>query len=340
MRKTGARPRPQTHLSDIAIDARHAANLVGLACREGELVVSEGADCCFTEPEKQCPYHKTSFPTGTVRDARAVLDAFQGTFRDNAALLPLVWALGGHLKILLGFWPHMMIRADQGSGKSTLIKRLARTIGMTMFSGQSLQTEFRLLASISHTSHPVGWEALSARRQEVIDKAVGMLQENYQYTMLRRGAERTEYLLCAPVLLADEGVPVRSLVDKIIRMNLSGKKEALMPDDLPRFPVRLWLEYLTRLSPSEVRARYREVRARCLQAARASGADDGELRMSGNYAAVYLAWLYLCEFAGIDSAQGSFEANLLEEMNRHIRETSADGEPRAGIVDTTLPKIA
>ena len=44
------------------------------------------------------------------------------------------------------------------------------------------QTEYRLLTSISHTSHPVGWEELSARRQDVIDKAVAMLQENYQYT--------------------------------------------------------------------------------------------------------------------------------------------------------------
>ncbi|MGC8059585.1 hypothetical protein ACP3WF_24110, partial [Salmonella enterica] len=81
------------------------------------------------------------------------------------------------------------------SGKSTLIKRLERAIGMTMLSGQSLTTEFRLLTSISHTSHPIGWEELSARRQEVIDKAVGMLQENYQYTVTRRGAEMTEYLL-------------------------------------------------------------------------------------------------------------------------------------------------
>ncbi|WP_457825100.1 hypothetical protein, partial [Staphylococcus aureus] len=139
--------------------------------------------------------------------------------------------LGAHLKVLLGFWPHMMIQSDKGSGKSTLIKRLERAIGMTMLSGQSLTTEFRLLTSISHTSHPIGWEELSARRQEVIDKAVGMLQENYQYTVTRRGAEMTEYLLSAPVLLAGEDVPVRSLLGKIIRTDLTGKKGPLLPDD-------------------------------------------------------------------------------------------------------------
>lgn len=80
--------------------------------------------------------------------------------------------VGGHLKSVLGFWPHLVLQADKGTGKSTIIKRLERSIAFTMFSGQSLQTEFRLLTSVSHTSHPVGWEELSARRQDVIDKAV------------------------------------------------------------------------------------------------------------------------------------------------------------------------
>lgn len=322
------------------LGARHAANFVGLAYREGQLVVNEGADCYFTEPEKQCPYHNMSFPTGTVRDARTVITAFQSTFKKNAALLPLVWSLGGHLKALLGFWPHMMIQSDKGSGKSTFIKRLERAIGMTMFSGQSLQTEFRLLTSISHTSHPVGWEELSARRQEVIDKAVGMLQENYQYTVTRRGTEMTEYLLCAPVLLAGEDVPVKSLLGKIIRTDLTGKKGPMMPDDLPRFPVRGWLEFLTKLSRAEVLARYREVRSMCLAKSLAAKDDDGALRMSGNYAAVYMAWMYLCEYTGIDASQGDFDQDLIQEMNLHIKETSADREPWVWIMETALSEIA
>jgi len=320
--------------------ARQAANFVGLAWRDGKLIVNEGADCYFTEPEKQCPYHNLTFPTGPIADARKVINAFQTTFKKNAALLPLVWSLGGHLKALLGFWPHMMIQADKGTGKSTLIKRLERAIGMTMFSGQSLNTEFRLLTSISHTSHPVGWEELSARRQEVIDKAVGMLQENYQYTVTRRGSEMTEYLLSAPVLLAGEDVPVRSLLGKIIRTDLTGKKGPLMPDDLPRFPVKEWLTYLSRLSKTEVTRRYNEIRTICLNASRSRGQDEGALRMSGNYAAVYLAWLYLCEFADIDTAQGHIDDDLFEEMNRHISETSADREPWVWIMEIVLSEIA
>lgn len=322
------------------IGARNAANFVGLCYRDGKLIVNEGPDCYFTNPDQQCPYHNLTFNSGTPHDARKVIEAYQSTFKKNAALLPLVWGLGGHLKVLLGFWPHMMMQADKGQGKSTLIKRLERTLGFTMFSGQSLQTEFRLLTSISHTSHPVGWEELSARRQDIIDKAVGLLQENYQYTVNRRGSDMTEFLISAPVLLAGEDVPVRSLIGKIIRTEMTGKKGPIMPDDLPRFPVRQWLEFLSTLQRSQVLELYGRMREFCLDRSMASGEDDGAVRMASNYAALLTSWRYVCEFAGIDPKQGDFSHDLLEEMNRHIKETSADREPWVWIVETLLSEIA
>lgn len=322
------------------IGARNAANFVGLCYRDGNLVVNEGPDCYFTNPDQQCPYHNLTFPSGPQQDAATVIAAYQDTFRHNAAMLPLVWALGGHLKVLLGFWPHMQMQAPKGYGKSTLIKRLERTVGFTMFSGQSLQTEFRLLTSVSHTSHPVGWEELSARRQDIIDKAVALLQENYQYTVNRRGSDMTEFLISAPVLLAGEDVPVRSLIGKLVRTDLSGKKGPLMPDDMPRFPVRQWLEFLTDLDRKRVQAKYNELRDYCLKNSIASGADDGATRMASNYAALLTCWRYLCEFAGIDPKQGGFAEDLLAEMNSHIRETSADREPWVWIMETALSEIA
>ncbi|MCA3841972.1 MAG: hypothetical protein IOC31_33965, partial [Burkholderia sp.] len=253
--------------------------------------------------------------------------------------IPLVWALGGHLKALLGFWPHLTIQANKGAGKSTLIKRLERSLAFTMFSGQSLQTEFRLLTSISHTSHPVGWEELSARRQDVIDKAVGLLQENYQYTVTRRGTDMTEYLLCAPVMLAGEDVPVRSLLGKLVRTTLTGKRGPLLPDDLPRFPVRQWLDFLTGLDRRAALDQYATLRDKALAGCRASGEDDGARRMAGNYAAVGLAWRYLCEFAGMDPSEGDFPRDLIAEMNGHVAETSADREPWVWIMETVLSEI-
>lgn len=321
------------------IGARQAANFVGLCFKDGELKVNEGPDCYFTNPEQQCPYHNLTFPSGSRQDARTVILAYQKTFGRNAALLALIWGLGGHLKTLLGFWPHMEMQADKGAGKSTLIKRLERSINFTMFSGQSLQTEFRLLTSISHTSHPVGWEELSARRQDIIDKAVGLLQENYQYTVSRRGADMTEFLLSAPVMLAGEDVPVRSLIGKLVRTKLT-VKGPMMPDDLPRFPVRQWLEFLTSFTPAQVRGIYETFKTKCLEQSRASGTDDGATRMAGNYAALLTAWRLLAEFAQLDVKEGDLPIDLVATMNGHIQETSADRAPWVWIMETALAEIA
>ncbi|MGK7345000.1 MAG: toprim domain-containing protein [Candidatus Nitrospinota bacterium M3_3B_026] len=322
------------------IGERRVANFVGLAWLDGKPVVNEGPDCYFTDPEKQCPYHSLTFPSGPVHEARRVISAWQETFRKNAAATLLAWGLGSHLKAFLGFWPHMIMQADKGAGKSTLVKRLERTIAMTMFSGQSLGTEFRLLTSVSHTSHPVGWEELSARKQEVIDKAVALLQEGYQYSVTRRGSEMTEYLISASVLLAGEDVPVRSLLGKVVRTELTGRKGALLPHDLPRFPILEWLKFLAGLD----RERALEGHARALEyllaRSRAPKEDTQAQRMSGNYAAVLFSWRLLCEFAGIDESRGGFIDDLVEEMNVHLAETVADREPWVWIMEIALSEIA
>lgn len=321
------------------IGARKAANFVGLCWKEGRLQVNEGPDCYFQEPEKQCPYHNLTFPTGTPDQGRKVIEAFQTTFGANAAAQLLVWALGGHLKTIIGFWPHMVLQADKGAGKSTLIKRMERAIAFTMLSGQSTQSDFRLLTSVSHTGHPVGWEEISARKQQVIDAAVALLQESYQYTVTRRGSEMTEYLLSAPVLLAGEDVPVVSLTGKIVRASLRIKGD-LIPDDLPRFPVRAWLEWLAAADVRHVRRMYENTRERLMRGSRASGADNGAVRMVGNYAAIALAWGLLTEFCGMSWQAGDFIGDLQREMNEHIGQTSADRHPWVWIMERFAGELA
>ena len=319
------------------LGARQATNFVGLAWRDGKAIINEGPDCYFTEPEKQCPYHNLSFPGGTPQDGRRVVAAYSHTFRHSAALQILVWALGGHLKAHLGFWPHMILQADKGTGKSTLVKRLERSIGMTMFGGQSLQTEFRLLTSVSHTSHPVGWEEISARKSEIIDRAVAILQEAYQYTLTRRGSEMTEYLVSAPVLLAGEDVPVRSLTQKTVRAELTGRKGPLMPVDLPQFPVRGWLEFLAGLPKARVNELHQQQIAHVLPLSRARADDEGARRMAINYAAVLTAWTLLREWLEIDD--GGFTADLIGEMNGHIADTGAAREPWVWIMEVLAGEI-
>jgi len=322
------------------LGARNAINFVGLAWQDGKPKVNEGPDCYFSEPEKQCPYYNLTFPSGSQYDAKRVIDAYQATFKQNAASLLLVWSLGAHLKAFLGFWPHMVLQANKGAGKSTLVQKMESSIGFTMFSGQSLQTEFRLLTSISHTSHPVGWEEISARRQDVIDKAVSMLQECYQSTMTKRGSDMTEYLQSAAVLLAGEDVPVQSLLGKVVRTDLSGKKGDILPDDLPRFPVLQWLNFLAAKTRADIKDMHARAKDYCDKHCRASGDDDGAARMLNNYASMLMAWRLLCEFADINYQTGNFVHDLLTEMNSHISETSADREPWVWILDTIFAEIS
>lgn len=322
------------------LGARNAVNFVGLAWRDGRLIVNEGPDCYFTEPEKQCPYYNLVFPSGTKEHARQVIRAYQSTFTNNSALLPLVWSLGAHLKAHLGFWPHMVMQADKGSGKTTLLLRLTRTLAFTLFSNESLKTAYRILTSISHTSQPVGWEEISANSQKTIDEAVSMLQQCYQYTVTKRGSDMTEYLLSAPVLLAGEDVPVKSLTGKLVRTDLSGKMGPMMAESLPKFPVREWLQYLANLSREQVQEIYKKAMGYCREHSRSTGNDTSAKRMEGNYAAMLTAWRLLCDFADLHRDHGDFNADCVAEMNNHIADTSGDREPWVWILEKLLNEIA
>lgn len=324
-----------------AIGSREAINFVGLAWRDGRPVVNEGPDCFFTDARQQCPYSDLVFPSGTLDDARQVLQQFQATFADNAATIPLVWALGAHLKAFLGFWPHFVMQAEKGTGKSTLVKRLERAIAMVMSSRQSLQTEFRQLTSISYTSHPVGWGEMSANKQDIINKAIHNLQECYQYEHTRRGAELTDYLLCAPVLLAGEDVPVQSLQGKVVRSELTlARRGPPMPQDLPVFPVKQWLQYLARQEKDRVLRMHEQMVERLSAACVAPTTDSGAQRMVHNYAAVAIAWQLLCSYAGVAEHQGGFIDSVVAEMNAHIGESVSDRQPWAWITDKLLSEIA
>jgi hypothetical protein len=322
------------------IGERNAVNFVGIAWRQGQPIVNEGPDCYFMDPKKQCPYWNLMFPSGTREDARKVLRAYASTMKSNAAAILLTWALGGHLKAWLGFWPHMILQADKGAGKSTLIKAMERSIAFTMFSGQSLQTEYRLLTSVSHTSHPVGWEELSARRMDVIDKAVSLLQESYNFAPTRRGSEMTEYLVSAPVLLAGEDVPVKSLLGKVVRSNITGKKGERIQEGLPRFPVLEWLQFLVGLSRDQVHTLYKRAQKHCQANSMAVQADDGGKRMVDNYAALLTVWRLLEEFCGEPKDSMGVVSDILAEMNSHISETSAERQPWVWIMETILGEIS
>lgn len=324
----------------INVGSVHAANFVGVCYLNGKARVNEGKDCFFTEPKQQCPYHEFSFPRGHRSHVYPVVTAYQDTFKQNAAAMALVWIIGAQLKIYLGFWPHMIMQADKGRGKSTLIKRLERTTGMKMFSGQSMGTEYRLLTSVSGTSHPIGWEELSARKSDIIQRAVSLLQECYQYTETTRGSAQTHFLISAPVLLAGEDVPVESLTGKTVRTNLNHGKGELLDENLPKFPMYEWAQWLTELSKTTVLDCYKNALGKCQLHSRARDDDSGAQRMIHNYAALMTAWRLVRSFGGWEDHFEDFERDLITEMNTHIADTNNDREPWIWIVEIIADEIS
>lgn len=324
-----------------SIGAREAVNFVGLAWRDGKPIVNEGPDCFFSDPRQQCPYHELVFPSGTLQQGVEVVQQFGATFGECAALIPLVWGLGAHTKAFLGYWPHFVMQAEKATGKTTLVKRIERAIAMVMSSRQSLQTEFRQMTSLSYTSHPIGWGEMSTNKQDVINKAIHNLQEAYQYEHTRRGAELLDFLICAPVLLAGEDVPVDSLVGKIVRSELTkAKRGPLIPETLPVFPVKQWLQFLARKTKLQVQAIHHDQVKFMYEGCVAGTDDSGAERMVANYAAVATGWVLLCEFLGLEETAFGFLGHLTAEMNRHITETVSDRQPWAWIVEKLLSEIA
>lgn len=322
------------------LGARDVVNFVGLAWRNGTLAAQEGNDCYFTEPQKQCLYYNLSLPRGSAQQARSVILAYQDTFKENAAAIALVWALGAHLKTVLGFYPHFQMQAEKGSGKSKLLESLQSSLAFQVLSGQMLKTDHRRRASVSYTSQPVGWDEFSKLPKAVLSDIDALLQSTYRFEFTRVGASLTPYLMCAPVLLAGEEVDAQSLQSKLCRSTLAvAKQGTIIPHDLPQFPLWEWLQFLAAVEPARIRDLHREYLAYCGQHSRAPAGDATARRMMENYAAVLTGWALLCEFAEIDLAQGGFIEDLLAEMNSHIADTDGTRLPWVWIMEILLSEL-
>ncbi|WP_367846421.1 toprim domain-containing protein [Rhodoferax sp. WC2427] len=325
-----------------SIGARDAINFVGLAWRDGRLALNEGTDCFFTEPTEQCPYYNLTFPSGTVAHGVEVLRQFQGTFADNEAAIALVWTLGAHLKAFLGYWPHFVIQAEKGAGKSAVVKAIGTAVAMKQFSRQTLQSEYRIIGSVSYTSQPVAWGEFSTNKQELRTKAVGTLQESYQYESTSRGIGlKRKFLMSAPVLLSGEDVPVDGLEGKIARSTLTKEKRGpMITPDCPMFPMRQWIQWLAVQDKRRVLALHEQLVGELQGSSLAKADDAGAERMVNNYAGVAMGWHLLCAFLDIHVDTGGFLGDLTKQMNLHIAETKATRHPWVWIIEKLLSEIA
>jgi hypothetical protein len=195
---------------------------------------------------------------------------------------------------------------------------------------------------VSYTSQPVAWGEFSTNKQELRTKAVGTLQESYQYESTSRGIGlKRKFLMSAPVLLNGEDVPVDGLEGKVVRSTLTKEKRGpMITPDCPMFPMRQWIQFLAEQDKRRLLNLHGELVKDLQRTSLAKPDDAGAERMVHNYAAVAMAWHLLCEFLDQALETGEFLPDLTRQMNQHISETKATRHPWVWIVEKLLSEIA
>ncbi|WP_374347701.1 hypothetical protein [Chitinimonas sp.] len=323
------------------IAEKTVANYIGLCWRDGELSPSEGKDCYFMEPEKQSAYSGIQFPRGTVEQARAVIAAFQSTFRRNSAALVMVWTLGAHLKVVYEFWPHFEMEARKGSGKSTLIRKFQALLSLKALDTDGVKTDYRRRASFGYSSHPVLLDEISRISVQERGKLDEALQKCFGWSYLTIGTEMLPHLFSTPVMLVGEEVEFPSLQSKLVKTSITAADQGdEIPNGLAPFPTWNWLQFLAKAGPAALREAFDKAMETCLANTRAAANDPTAKRMIKNYAAVLAAWRLLCAFAEIDPSQRGLEDDLIREMNHHIAETEGSRQPWVAIMEMLLFELA
>ena len=143
------------------------------------------------------------------------------------------------------------------------------------------------------------------------------------------------------VLLAGEDVPVQSLQGKVVRSELTkARRGAVIPQDMPVFPVKQWLQFLARQKKADVLRLHETMVGDLGDNCIASTTDAGAERMVANYGALATAWHLLCRFLDLPVETGGFLPDLTAEMNSHIGESVSDRQPWAWITEKLLSEIA
>lgn len=314
------------------VNLHNAVNFVGLAWFNGHLKINSGDACYFPEPEQQCPYFNMKFHSGNVVDAQRIIAAYQSTFGRNAATMILTWILGTHLKLFTGYYPHMVISADKGTGKSRLIEKLEVTTGIRKFSSDSL-SEFRLRTATCGTSFPIAFDELSNISIKKRSLLESRMQQCYSYDTTKTRTDMLEFIIITPVLVSGEDVDMRNVISKTICASLKRdwRCDEINIHSIPKWPMLQWLTFLTTINRNTFDQKLSECRTFCQRMA--SSKDSTSMRMVENYALVLLAWKLVSEFAQISESQSDYINHLISEMNTHIQQTDADREPWVWVME-------
>lgn len=313
------------------------SNLVGLTWLDGKLVANDKANCFFIAPEKQCAsYYNLVFKSGKITDCPHILNKYKELYHNNSALLMLIWSLSTHLKLFTSYYPHMMIGADKGAGKSVIMELIGKTCPLQKYSINELNS-YRIRIATSGTSFPVAFDEFSNAPINKRLEVVSMMQNLYTSTSTVAGSDAIEYFTMSPILIGSEDTSgLDNVLSKTVKVTFPISEQGTLFDTgtLPQWPLKEWMEYLASIKRDDFRQAYKICLEKCQSTSTAT--DQTSTRMVKNYTLLMLAWRYVSHFAGIPIESWDVEESIIREMNTHIASTDADREPWVKIMDKLL----
>jgi len=186
---------------------------------EGDLVPSDGVH--FPQGREESVYHGHRFATS---GSKLIFDRFAALIRSQHLAMVLVWALGSLLKPKLGWaYPHLVVTADSGTGKSTWAGILEARFGWRSIAGPTeFQTSYRTKKSFANTNVPIQVEEIGRLSNQARQWLIQNANLAYNRELSTHGHLDKRFVLCAPMLAwgQDFGVRDVALATKVIRADL------------------------------------------------------------------------------------------------------------------------
>lgn len=311
-------------LQTLGRDQRHTqetVGVIGLVYVGGQLQLVDSKNSYLTD--EQCIYHRLVMPSAPQETASGIMQNMDGLFKNSLGLIALAWTLGSMMKVFLGFWPHLVVRAHHGSGKSVLVEDILSILtGCVHKEPSEIETRYRRMKMLSNHIYPVFLDEISRAKKADCNDFVDLLNSSYRAALRNHGTSG-QYLMAAPVCLIGQDNPVEdsAFSTKIIQFSIDDMKiESGLFAPREPFPVAEWAQWLiARWDREKAETRLKMHTESLTHQLKRDASDNNIGRFITNYAALQFAIEELFAFSGYknDIVWGV----IRDIMNRHLGES-------------------
>ncbi len=225
------------------------------------------------------------------------VEFYKNSQPNNSGLMMMIWVLGTEFKKLSGFYPHLIIEGDSGTGKSSLIDSFSKADLLTNISG-NLFTPFAIRRLGNNSFKPIAVDDVFS----IGENYFGHLRVfmNYAYTSKteKYGYDKEEFISCAPVLLSGHkniDMP-DTLINKVIKIKLEQFTDSNNDWSTKKWPKKKWKAFIDDINQQD----FYEKMNTCTLALSEINPLLSET-MVRNQALMLTIWIYMRQFLGLSN---------------------------------------